>query len=164
MDAMELASYALQLPWRYGKNLPAGRFGRTSIRDRAEESAELLVGMLGEEIEEHLLDRCARVLHELPQRSPMLDEAKLLADAVNLDDFGVVGLFLQSLQLARQGEGIDQLAEGCQKREQYGYWEARLKDGFHFDAVRQMADRRLANARAVCQLLIEEMQEDQPGG
>ena len=102
---------------------------RSELRDRAEQSAELLVGLLGDEIDERLLDGATRLLHEMPQRSPMLDEAKLLADAVNLDDFGASGLVQQMGQLTRQGEGLKQLIEGCAAREKYGYWDARLKDG-----------------------------------
>ena len=54
-----------------------------------------------------------------------------------------------------------QVAEGFEKREQYGYWDARLKDGFHFEPVREMAKRRLENARAAARLLLSETQEDQ---
>lgn len=159
-DAMELACYALQLPLRQTKTQPTGRLGRTNLRDRAEQSAELLVGLMGDQIEESLLDRTTRMLHELPQRSPVLDEAKVLADALNLEDFGVTGLFLQSIQTSRQGDGLIQLAEGCEMREQYGYWEARLKDGFHFEPVRQIAAQRLTSARQVAALLLGELAED----
>ena len=107
-------------------------------------------------------DRATRILHEAPHKSPMIEDAKLLADAVNLDDVGVIGLTLQTLQLARQGDGILQVADGAEKREQYGYWEARLKDGFHFEPVRQMAKRRVEHAREVARLLLEELKEDHP--
>jgi len=160
VDAMELACYALQLPLRQIKMLPTGRLGRTNLRDRAEQSAELLVGLLGDQIDESLLDRTTRLLHELPQRSPVLDEAKVLADALNLEDFGVTGLFLQSIQTSRQGDGLIQLAQGCEMREQYGYWEARLKDGFHFEPVRQIAAQRLVSSRQVAALLLGELAED----
>jgi hypothetical protein len=161
-DALELACYALQLPFRQNKVPAVGKLGRTNLKERAEQAAEMLVGLLGEEVDESLLDRSTRVLHELPHRSPVLDEAKILADAVNLDDFGVVGLILQAIQLTRQGDGLQQVAEGAEKREQYGYWDARLKDGFHFEPVRQMAIQRLANARAAVKLLLEETASDEP--
>lgn len=159
LDAMELACYAIQLQARRGRSLPTGRVSRTSIREKAEEAAELLLG-LGLDVEDELLDRTTRVLTEMPHRSPMLDEAKLLADAVNLDDFGITGLVQQAILAARQGDGLVQLADGLQKREQYGYWEARLKDGFHFAPVRQIARRRLDNARHVALILLAEMRED----
>jgi hypothetical protein len=115
-----------------------------------------------DDVDEGLLDRATRLLHEMPHRSPVPEEAKLLADAVNLEDFGVIGLAVQMTQLTRQGDGVVQLAEGSEKREQYGYWEARLKDGFHFPSVRQIAARRLEHARQMAAMLAEELKEDQP--
>jgi hypothetical protein len=158
--ALELACYGLQLPLRQTKSLPAGKLGRTNIRDRAEQAAEMLVGLTERSLDEGLLDRATKLLLELPHRSPALDEARLLADAVNLEDFGVVGVLLQTIQLCRAGGGVAQVVDGLEKREQYGYWDARLKEGFHFDAVRQIARERLEHARRVATLLLKEMNED----
>jgi hypothetical protein len=162
LDALELACYALQLPVRQAKPPATGKFGRTNLKDRAEQAAELLVSLFDSQIDEHLLDRAARLLHEMSHRTPVPDEARVLADAVNLDDFGVVGLLMQMIQITRIGDGLNQLAEGAEKRDQYGYWEARLKDGFHFEPVRKIAQARLLNARQVAKMLAAEMNEDQP--
>lgn len=159
LDALELACYAIQLPIRRPRTLPSGRPARSTLRERAEEAAELLLNV-APDADEGLLDRTTRLLQEMPHRSPMVDEARLLADAVNLDDFGVTGLVQQMIQLGRQGEGVLQLADGLEKREQYGYWDARLKDGFHFEPVRQIARRRLDNARHLALLLLTELRED----
>jgi len=161
-DALELACYALQLPMRDTKVLPPGKFGRTNLRDRVEQSAEILITTLGKEIDEDLLERATRILLQLPHRNPGSDEAKTLADALNLDDFGVAGLVAHIGQLAIQGAGISQVMEAADKREQYGYWEARLKDGFHFDPVRKLARDRLEHARQVHKLLSEELSKDVP--
>jgi hypothetical protein len=158
-EALELACYAIQLPLRRPRTLPTGRPARATLRERAEEAAELLLNVLPD-ADEALLDRATRILQEMPHRSPMLDEARLLADALNLDDFGVTGLIQQCIQLSRQGEGVLQLADGLEKREQYGYWDARLKDGFHFEPIRQIARRRLDNARHLALLLLTELRED----
>ena len=162
LEATELACHALMLPMRQRKLLPTGKLGRTSLKERAEQAAELLVSQAGDLLDESLLDRTTRLLHELPQRSPMLDEAKLLADALNLEDFGVTGLVQQTIYLSRQGDGLKQVAEGCEKREQYGYWDARLRDGFHFEPIRKIAKRRLEHTRQICKLLGEELGEDTP--
>ncbi len=161
-ESLELSCYALQLPNRLRKALPIGRMGQVNLRDRAEQSAELVVGALGQEVDEPLLDRTTRLLNQLPSRAPALHEAKLLADAVNLDDFGMIGLISQSIQIARHGDGVREVAQGCEKRQQYGYWEARLKDGFHFEPIRQLARRRLDHALRGCQMLIDELKEDSP--
>jgi hypothetical protein len=159
-DALELACYALQLPMRHAKTAAVRKLARHNIKDRAEEAAELLITTIKDEADESLLDRASRLLHELPQRSPMLDEARLLADAFNLEDFGVTGLILQAITLAIQGDGVEELAEGSQKQEQYGYWDARLKDGFHFEPIRQIARKRLEQARQAAAFLLTEMKED----
>jgi hypothetical protein len=158
-EALELACYAIQLPVRRPKTTATGRPARSTLRDRAEEAAELLLNVIPN-ADERLLDRTARVLQEMPHRSPMLDEARLLADALNLDDFGITGLVQYTIQLCKSGDGVLQLAAGLEKREEYGYWDARLKDGFHFEPVRQIARRRLDNARHVALLLLTELRED----
>lgn len=160
-DALELACYAIQLP-RQARGATANRLGRTNLRDRCEQAAELLVSLLGSEADESLLDRTTRLIHEVPHRAPMIDEAKLMADALNLDDFGITGLIVQTIQLAQQGEGVTEVAAAAEKREQYGYWEARIKDGFHFEPVRAIAIKRLATARRVAKMLADELKEDQP--
>jgi hypothetical protein len=160
LDALELACYALQLPTRQARGIVAGRLGRTNLRERCEQSAELLVSLLASDIEEPLLDRTTRILLEIPSRPTTIEEAKLLADAVNLDDFGVTGLMIQSMQLALIGDGVADLVVASDKREQYGYWEARLKDGFHYEPVRQIARKRLESARHVAKLLAGELSED----
>ena len=101
----------------------------------------MLVGTVEALADEQLLDKTTRLLHEMPHRSPVLDEAKLLADVVNLEDFGVIGLVEQIFTIGKQGEGLAQVAEGLDKREEYGYWDARIRDGFHFAAVRRIAER-----------------------
>ena len=161
-DALELACYALQLPMRSTKNLPAGKLGRTNLRDRTEQAAELLVGAVGNEAPEELVDRATNILLSMPHRRPESEEAMLLADALNLDDFGVIGFVNRAIQLGRQGDGVNQVAQGSAKRDEYGYWEARLKDGFHFEPVRRMARKRLENAREVARLLAEELGGDVP--
>jgi len=48
----------------------------------------------------------------------------------------------------------------AEKREEYGYWEARIKDGFHFEPVRAIAIKRLATSRRVAKMLADELKED----
>lgn len=161
LEALEVACHALQLPMRSTKAAPSSRMGQVSLRDRAEQAAELLASSPTDPADTALLERGAKILREMPQRTPESVEARLLADAVNLDDFGLVGLVLQAMHLSRQNAGVMQVLEGYQKRREYGYWDARLKDGFHFEAVREMARARLKNADAAVELLLEELQEDQ---
>jgi hypothetical protein len=162
LDALELACLALHLPMKCpdpGPG-PTRHLARPNLRDRAEAAADLLLTAARHTVPDSLLDRATRLLNELPQRQPVLDDAKLLADAVNLEDFGVAGLFNETLCLGVAGLGTDHLADGRAKRDQYGYWEARLKDGFHFEPVRQLARQRLERARHVTAMLRLELDED----
>ena len=160
LAALELACLALQLPQRRLRTLAGGRPTRSTLRERAEEAAELLIGIAAHDASEDLLDRTVRVLHEMPERSPMLEESKLLADAFNLADFGLTGLLDLALQTGQHGQGVIQFADGLEKRDQYGYWDARLKDGFHFEPIRTLAKKRLDNARKAAGMLREEMEDD----
>ena len=162
VEAMEVACYALQLPMRDRRLLPAGKLGRTNLRERVEQAAELLVTVMGKEADEALMDRVTVLLPQLPQRTPASNEGKLLADAVNLDDFGVTGWVTRIIQIGIQGGGMSQVTEAADKREEYGYWEARLKDGFHFEPIRQIARRRLERARQIHKLLSDELSGDVP--
>lgn len=157
--ALELACHALQLPLKQ-KSIPCvGRYGQVNLRERAEQAAEELLSELSDSADEKLLDRACDLLHDLPLRTPAREEAKLLADVMNLDDFGVTGMIGQSQLLALLGQGLDQLIEAAEKRDAYGYWEARLKDGFHFGPTRELAKRRLARTRQFMSLVKEELQE-----
>lgn len=146
-ELLELAAHALQLPMRQTDDLPVGKFGQLNLRTLAERSASLLVELAGELIEESDLDRVAQLLLDMPTKSPDTDDARLLADAINLDDFGLAGLLNATILAALQGQGIDTLLDGAAKRDTYGYWSARLRDGFHFPPVRAIAEKRLAHLR-----------------
>lgn len=159
--ALELACFALQLPSRNAKCLTPGKMGQVSLKERCEHAAELLISTAADHVEGELLERATTILREMPQRNTKTDEAKLLADSVNLDDFGITGLISQAMQLSRQNAGVEQVADGFQKRRDYGYWEARLKDGFHYEPVRKLARDRLKYATHVVDLLLAELKEDQ---
>ncbi|HEV8603920.1 MAG TPA: hypothetical protein VGQ99_01060 [Tepidisphaeraceae bacterium] len=159
---LELACFALQLPSRNNnKLLPPGKMGQVSLKDRCEQSAELLISTASDHVDSELLEQATTILREMPHRSTKMDEAKLLADSVNLDDFGITGLIMQAMQLSRQNAGVEQVADGFQKRRDYGYWEARLKDGFHYEPVRKLARERLKRATQMVDLLLDELREDQ---
>jgi hypothetical protein len=110
-----------------------------------------------------VVDRAFRLLADLAQKRPTTDAARLLADAVNLDDFGAMGLARQALEMGRRGQSVLALLEGARQREQYAYWQARLKDGFHFAPVRDLARRRLDHYRKAAAMIEKELQEDGAG-
>jgi hypothetical protein len=161
---LELSCYALQLPLRSNMSVtPPGKFGgggRSNLRERAESAAEMLVGLLSDMGHDALGEQTVAILNEVHQRHPSGELPMLLADALNLEDFGVIGLVNQIISISRQGAGVVQVAQGMEKREQYGYWEARLKESFHFEPIRAIAKKRLENARKVAGMLMNELRED----
>jgi hypothetical protein len=165
-EALELACYALQLPFAYDKSHRGQQPVRTRLKDRAVIAVESLPRVFNEPsqqpaADESLLERTIALLEQIPERLPKSTDARLLADAINLEDFGVSGLVVQTIQLCRQGDGLAQLIDGAEKRELYGYWDARLKDGFHFEQTRRIAQARLEHARAATKLLSQELMHDE---
>lgn len=145
-DALDLAAWALQLPGPPQKQ--QGRTGPPSLKERSEQAAELLLNLPGSpKAEEELLDRAAGILRDLPRKSPESAEARLLADAVNLEDFGLLGLVLSAMHIGRGNAPLSQVIDAFHKRTAYGYWDVRLKDGFHHRHVRELARQRLEEAR-----------------
>src|SRR3989442_150508 len=65
MAALELACMALQLPLKIGRAASPKKLARLNLRDRAEEASELLVGHIKDHVDEDLLDRTTRLLHEM---------------------------------------------------------------------------------------------------
>ena len=160
LDSLDLACHALHLPPRRGRSAPDGRAVRSSLRQRSEDAIEMLIRVAGKEVGEELLERTARLLREMHHRTPSLPEARVLADAVSLDDFGAVGLLRLAVETGRRGGNLLDVADGIDKRIQYGYWEARLKEGFHFSQTREIARRRLEHSKQFAQMLRGELAED----
>lgn len=152
-SALELACSALQLTLRH----PQPTRSPMTLRDRAQTAVELLVSAIpADEDTDGSLSRATLLLQQLPTRSPVLPEARLLADAVNLEDFGITGLLSLFTSLVMTGDGISQFLDACTTREHYGYFDARLAR-FHYEPARQLALQRLANARQCCAMLRAEL-------
>lgn len=90
------------------------------------------------------LDLVCRIILESESRNAQLTEAKILSDARLLDEFGAVGLLHEIRRLFLQGKGAGALLHGWDRKVEYRYWQARLKEGFHFQTVRGLAQNRFA--------------------
>ena len=126
----------------------------------ASRPAELLIGGYSNSYDGNLLERTAGILRDLHKKNPENEETKLLADAINLDDFGAIGFVLSAMNLSSAHGSLNQLAESFEKRESYGYWSVRLKDTFHFPMIREMALKRLESTRSLSQILNQELHEE----
>lgn len=90
--------------------------------------------------------RVCRIISESDNRSTRLTEAMVLSDARNLEDMGMVGVIQDVRRCLLLGKGTSALLEGWKRKIDYRYWEARFKESFHFEGVRQLAERRFAAA------------------
>ncbi|MBU0718240.1 MAG: hypothetical protein KJ749_08335, partial [Planctomycetes bacterium] len=68
----------------------------------------------------------------------------IVAEAENLDEFGLQVLWPLIRRGAQDGKGIEAAIGTWQRRKEYQFWTARLADSFRFAPVRELAERRLA--------------------
>lgn len=92
-----------------------------------------------------LLDRAVRAIRQSPDRSTTLVEARILADAVNLDEMSLFSLWPGIRRGAQEGKGVQSVLDHWHRRKEYQYWSSRIKEGFHFASCREIAVRRLAD-------------------
>lgn len=102
-----------------------------------------------------LLDRAARAIRQYPDRSTTLVEARILADAVNLDEMSLFSLWPGIRRGTLEGKGVQSALDHWHRRKEYQYWSSRIKEGFHFAASREIAVRRLADYER----LMEQLQQ-----
>ncbi len=84
------------------------------------------------------------ILIQTCEKTTRLNEAKILSDAINLDDIGAVGVFNQARDCTLQKKSIAQLINSYKKKADYGYWQARLAESFHFKTAAKIANKRFA--------------------
>ncbi len=96
------------------------------------------------------------ILIQTCEKTTRLNEAKILSDAINLDDIGSVGVFNQVRDGALQKKSISQLINNYKKKADYGYWQARLTESFHFKNTAKIANKRFAIMNTFMQNLEKE--------
>lgn len=157
-DALEAACFAMMLPFM-AETAKFSSIGVMPLSDRCSQAAELLFNV-GNQIPEDLLEHTASILADCPRKATRLAEARVLADAINIEDFGLGGICRSASLLLRPGFPVADLVTAYDKRDQYGYWDARLRDGFHFPSTRVSAQQRLRSARGFIRALHGELQLD----
>ena len=124
-------------------------------------SAQIVAGKLGDIITGSKIDKISRIITESANRETDMAEAGILSDATNLDDVGAVGVFNEFRRFAIQGRGVSEVLDSWKKKVDYRYWQARLKEGFHYEAVRKLAFQRFAATEYFMnQLKIEHFSQD----
>lgn len=150
LPALELAGYLSDsgLPiYAQAKELPFPaallELGRPEIRDF---SIQIIHEKLADLSDSKLTDSACRIIAESDNRFTQMIEARILSDARNLEDMGTIGIIQDIRRCLLQGKGITAILEGWKRKIDYRYWEARLKESFHFESVRRIAQQRFVSA------------------
>jgi len=103
-----------------------------------------------------ILEAAAAAVRERCDRGTALIEAHVLREAESLDEFGLLSLWLVVRRGAVDGRGIQTCLDTWRRKQEYHFWEARLKDSFRFQAVRELAGKRLASLERLMAELLEQ--------
>jgi HD superfamily phosphodiesterase len=124
-----------------------------SAEDIKQYSAELAGDRLGGKVPDRQLELAQEIIRRAHDTTLQMPEAKILSDADSLDDIGSLGVWRDLRRYALDGRAVDDAVVAWQRREQYGYWEARVRDAFNLETARRLAEARLGAARAFMQQL-----------
>ena len=106
--------------------------------------AQTVSDKLADVITEQKINKINTIISESINKLTRMNEAKILSDARSLDDMGILGIFSEFYRCILHGKGAQDILESWRKKIDYGYWQARLKEGFHFESVRRIATQRLS--------------------
>lgn len=115
-----------------------------STEDLRDFSTQVVTDKLSGAIAGPKIDKISKIIHASGDRFTNMAEAMILSDARNLDDMGAVGVFNEFRRYAIHGKGATDALDSWQRKVDYKYWEARLKESFRFESVRQIASQRFS--------------------
>ncbi len=121
-----------------------------------EEGAALMERSLSTILARETLETAVRALRCIRNRASDLIEAQIVAEAENLQEFGVVSLWSAIRRGAVDGKGVQAVLDGWRRKKEYQFWAARLHDSFRFEPVRELARQRLEKLERVLQELDEQ--------
>lgn len=108
-----------------------------------EMAADWMMERLSGAVSFGLLQHAARIIRSMNDRRTDLIEARVLADAENLDEIGPHYLCLLVRKMCAEGKTLADVILTWQRQAEYQYWPARIKDGLHFESSRRIARQRL---------------------
>lgn len=114
-----------------------------------EVSAEIAAKKLAGVIEKAKIEKISAIITESGSHLTQSTEAMILSDARNLDDMGAMGILNEYRRFVVGGKGVCGVLKSWKRKIDYGYWQVRLREGFRFEQVRKLAERRLATAEYI---------------
>jgi uncharacterized protein len=127
-----------------------------SAEDVKSYSAELAGDRLLGKVPARPLELVQDIIRHAHDAGPETPEAQVLSDADSLDDVGALGVWRDLRRAVLDGRAVEEFTHAWARREQYGYWKTRVRDAFYLETARQLAEGRLASARAFMEQLATE--------
>lgn len=134
------AGWVLQV--HAGATLPRDVLLRPTGDLLREMAADWMASRLASIVPPGPLQLAARAIRQCNDRDADLIEARILAEAENLDEIGPSTIALLIRKMLAEGRTLDSLVAAWERQEEYHYWQARIKDCFKFPAVRAIAEQR----------------------
>jgi hypothetical protein len=124
-------------------------------------STRIVTEKLGGTLSASRIDKINKIIIESGNRFTTMTEAMILSDAENLDDMGAVGIFNEFRKYTLHGKSVADILQTWKRKLDYQYFQARLKEGFRFDPVKKLAQRRYKAVESfMTQLHMESTAED----
>jgi 5'-deoxynucleotidase YfbR-like HD superfamily hydrolase len=149
------AGWAVQVA--AGEIASQGVLARPTTDVQHELAAELIESSLKNQLPPRTVERAAQAIRGISNRRQELVEAHIIADADNLDQIGAIGLLQALRRSALEGRELRHLLVAWQRQQEYHYWEARIREGIRFQAVREIAWQRLAALEPFMSALAEQL-------
>jgi len=132
-----------------------------NVTDLRDFSTQVATDKLTGKLAEGKIAKINKIIIESSNKLTQVTEAAILSDGQSLDDMGAVGIFNDFRRYLVHGKGVTEAIDNWQRKIDYRYWETRLKESFHFETVRRIADRRFHAAEYLMkQLRAENIAKD----
>ena len=126
----------------------------------AKKLAEFLTGCF----DPQKIEKINKIIAESYISRTKMTEAKILSDARSLEDMGIIGILNDFRRQVLAGKTVSDCLGVWQKKNDYGYFQSRLDNNFHFDSVKNLAAARLNAAQSFmdslnAELSLEDLQQ-----
>ena len=146
-DTVTLAAMFADAGWAI--QVRRGEIGHWQVHKRPTNDIqrELGVGAMQEHAVGHMsrekLEVAVMALRECNDRYTKVPEARILSEAENLDEIGIMYVLRQFRQFQAEGVSLDQLVVNWSRHLEYRYWDARINDCLRWETTRHIARERL---------------------